>query len=61
MLTNIDQWDVRGHRHRKDFCQEGSRGDFSKIFLGEAKCGKICFFPLVTKETTFFAKIFKIQ
>jgi len=36
-------------------------GEFSKIFLGVAKSGEICFFPLETKKTTCFAKIFKIQ
>jgi len=27
------------------FPEEGPLGDFSKIFLGEAKNSKICFFP----------------
>jgi len=40
---------------------QGELGDFSNIFLGAAKSGKICFFPLETKKTFFFAKIFKIQ
>jgi len=43
MLTNIDQGDLRGHGHRKDFFKEGALGDFSKIFLGDAKSGKINF------------------
>ena len=61
MLTNIDQGDLREHGRREDFFQEvGTRG-FFQIFVGEAKRGKICLFPLVTKKTTFFAKIFKIQ
>ena len=30
-----------------------------KVFLGEAECGEICFFPLKTKKTAFFAEIFK--
>jgi len=32
----------------------GALGDFSKIFLGGAKSGKICFFPLETKKATIF-------
>jgi len=39
------------------FSKGGPTGDF----LGVAKIGKICFFPLETKKTTFFAKISKIQ
>jgi len=38
-----------------------AHGDFSKIFPGVAKSGEICFFPLETKKTTFFAEIFQIQ
>ena len=60
MLKNIDQGDRRGHGRRKDFSR-GAPGDFSKIFLGGAKSGKIYFFPLETKKTMFFAKSFKIQ
>jgi len=41
--------------------QRGPLGDFSKFFAGGAKSGEICFFPLITKKTTFFAKNFKIQ
>jgi len=33
--------------------------DFSKIFLWGAKSGEICFLPLETKKTAFFAEIFK--
>jgi len=36
-------------------------GDFSKALLGGAKFGEICFFTLLTKKTTFFAEIFKMQ
>jgi len=43
------------------FVSEGAREDFSNIFLGEGKSGEICFFPLETTKTTFFAKMFKIQ
>jgi len=39
----------------------GTSGIFTKIFLGGAKSGEICFFPLETKKTTFFAENFKIQ
>ena len=39
----------------------GALRDFSKIFLGWAKSGEICFFPLKTKKTTFFNNNFKIQ
>jgi len=39
----------------------GALGDFFKIFLGEAKSGKICFFLLETKKIAFFAENFKIQ
>jgi len=60
MLKIIDQGDLRGHGHRKDF-SGGALGDFSKIFLRVAKNGKICFFHLETKKTIFFAKIFEIQ
>ena len=42
------------------FSSGGALGDFSKIFLGGPKSGKICFFPLETKKTTFFAKSSKI-
>jgi len=45
----------------EDYFQGRPLGDFSKIFLGGAKSGKICFFLLETKKTTFFADIFKIQ
>jgi len=41
-----------------------SRGDtrwFFQNFYRGAKSGEICFFPLETKKTTFFAKMFKIQ
>ena len=43
------------------FSKEGPLADFSKIFLGEAKSGEICWFPLKTKKINFFVKIFKIQ
>ena len=36
------------HGLQKDFFQKGALGDFSKIFLGVAKSGDICFFPLET-------------
>jgi len=36
-------------------------GDFSKILLGGAKSGEICFFPLEIEKTTFLSEIFKIQ
>ena len=32
----------------------GELGDFFKKFLGGAKSGKVCFFPLETKITIFF-------
>jgi len=48
------------HGRRKDIFHGGPLGDFSKIFLG-VKSGEICFFPLETKKTTFFGKVFKIQ
>jgi len=38
----------------------GATREFSKIFLGRAKSGEICFFSLEIKKTTFFAEIFKI-
>jgi len=48
------------HGRRKDFFQGVSHyGIFPKFFQG-AKSGEICFFPLKTKKTTFFAKNFKI-
>jgi len=34
---------------------------FFQNFPGDGKSGEICFFPLKTKKTTFFAKKFKIQ
>ena len=34
---------------------------FPKFFLRGGKNGEICFFPLETTKTTFFAEIFKIQ
>jgi len=39
----------------------GPKEDFPKIFLGGAKSGKICFFPVETKENNLFAETFKIQ
>jgi len=35
------------------FSRDGPLGYFSKIFLGGAKSGEICFFLLKTKKTTF--------
>jgi len=60
MLKNLDQGDLCGHGHRKEFLR-GALGDFSQIFLGGAKSGKHLFFPIETKKTISFAKIFKIQ
>ena len=37
----------------------GALGYFSKTFLGGDKSGEICFFPLETKKTTFFAAFFQ--
>jgi len=39
------------------FSRGGTSG-FSKSFLG-AKSGEICFLPLETEKTAFFAEIFK--
>jgi len=44
---------------RKDFFQGGVRGFFRNFSRGR-KSGETCFFPLESKKTTFFAKIFKI-
>ena len=41
------------------FPEGGTRGFFQK-FLWGAKSGVICFFPLETVKTTFFAEILKI-
>jgi len=41
----------------KVFSGAGALGDFPKFFQGEAKNSEICFLPLKTKKTTFFAKI----
>jgi len=49
------------HGRRNEFFQGGPLGDFSKFFSRGAKSGKICFFPLKTKKTTFFATNFKIH
>jgi len=46
---------------RKFFFQGGPLLDFYKNFCRGFKSGEICFFPLETKKTTFFAEIFKIQ
>jgi len=43
------------------FSREGPLLDFTKFLLGGGKSGEICFFLLETKQTTFFAEIFKIQ
>ena len=43
----------------KIFSRKAAQGDFSKIFLAEAKSGKICFFPLETKKKTFLLKFSK--
>jgi len=48
-------------RASEDIFQGGRLGDFSKIFLGGSESGYICFFPLETKKTTFFAEIFETQ
>jgi len=37
---------------------KGPPADFFKIFPGVAKSGEICFFPLETEKTIFFAEIF---
>jgi len=44
---------------RRGFSRGRGIGNFSKIILGGAKTGEICFFPLETKKITFFAEIFK--
>ena len=43
------------------FSRGGDQEIFPKLFLGGAKIGEICFFPLETKKTTFFTIFFKIQ
>jgi len=47
------------HGRRKDFFQGGPPEDFSKTFLGGAKSGEICFFPVETKKKTFLLKFSK--
>jgi len=37
----------------------GPKEDFPKIFLGGAKSGKICFFPVETKENNLLLKLSK--
>jgi len=49
MLYKIHAWASEG------FFPGGATRAFSKIFLGGAKSDEICFFPLETKKTTFFA------
>ena len=51
-LRLLQSWESEG------FFPGGALGDFSKIFPGGAGNGEICFFPLKTKKTTFFAKHF---
>jgi len=46
------------HGRRKDFFR-GSLVDFSKSFSRRGQSGKICFLPLETKKTVFFAELFK--
>jgi len=46
------------HGCRKDVFQGGAPVDFPKVFLG-VKSGEICFLPLETEKTAFFAEIFK--
>ena len=46
------------HERRKDFIQ-GALVDFFKSFSKGSKSGEICFLPLTTKKTVFFAEIFK--
>jgi len=60
MLTNIDQGGQRRCGRQTDFPREATRGFFQNLSRG-SKSSKICFFPLETKKTTFFAKMFKIQ
>jgi len=43
------------------FQGRGHKGIFLKFFQGGTKSGKIFFFPLKTKQTTFFTENFKIQ
>jgi len=59
MLTNIDQGDLRGHGRRKDFSRRGALEDFSKIFLGEVKSDKICFFHSKLRKQHFLLRFSK--
>jgi len=45
----------------EEFLPGGSTWRFFQNFSRGDKICEICFFPLETKKTTFFAKIFKIQ
>jgi len=58
MLKNIDQGDLRGHGHRKDF-SGGVLGDFSKIFLGGSKVAKLVFSHSKLRKQSFLLKFSK--
>jgi len=45
----------------KIFSREGPLGDFPKLFQGGTQNGEICFFPLKTNKTTFFARNFEFH
>jgi len=49
------------HGRRKNFFPGRATRVFFYNFSRGGKSGEICFFPLETKKTTFFAEIFKIQ
>jgi len=60
MLTNIDQEGTYVDMGvGRIFSRRGAPGDFSKIFLGEVKSGKICIFPLENKKRPFLLKFSK--
>jgi len=52
-------WHACVHGRRKDFIQGGTSRFFQKFLQRGAKSGEICFLPLETRKTEFFAEIFK--
>ena len=48
------------HGRRKDLFQGGALVDFSKSFFRGDESGEICFLPLETNKTAFFAEVFKL-
>jgi len=68
-FASTREWTQLSEKQHTYNCYDNTHTIFTRLlswasegfFPGGAKSGKICFFPLKTKKTTFFAVIFKIQ